>query len=123
MKSAKKILVAGAGGFIGGHLVGKLLEDGHQVRAVDIKPQTEWYQRFPEANNLTLDLRNKEDSYTAVNGCDWVFNHAADMGGMGFIELNKGLCMLREHPPVDGSQRHRGESLLLRVICLRVRWI
>ncbi|MEI8234538.1 MAG: NAD-dependent epimerase/dehydratase family protein [Verrucomicrobiota bacterium] len=88
------ILVAGAGGFIGGHLTKTLLEQGHKVRAVDKKPQWQWYQRFPEAENLTLDLQEKGACMQAVNGCDWIYNHAADMGGMGFIERNKGLCML-----------------------------
>lgn len=92
--SKNHILVAGAGGFIGGHLVKSLLEQGHRVRAVDKKPQWQWYQRFPQAENLTLDLEYREACIAAVNGCDWVYNHAADMGGMGFIELNKGLCML-----------------------------
>ncbi len=88
------ILVAGAGGFIGGHLVKTLLEQGHRVRAVDKKPQWQWYQHFDEAENLTLNLEEKQNCIAAVNGCDWVYNLAADMGGMGFIELNKGLCML-----------------------------
>ena len=88
------ILVAGAGGFIGGHLVKTLLEQGHKVRAVDKKPQWQWYQRFEAAENLTLNLEAADACIQAVNGCDWVFNLAADMGGMGFIELNKGLCML-----------------------------
>lgn len=89
-----KILVTGAGGFIGGHMVAALLEQGYNVRAVDIKPQWQWYQRFPEAENLTLDLREKANCYQAANGCDWIYNFAADMGGMGFIENNKALCML-----------------------------
>jgi len=88
------ILVAGAGGFIGGQLVNELLAQGHCVRAVDKKPQWQWYQRFDEAENLTLNLEAKEGCIVAVNGCDSVYNLAADMGGMGFIELNKGLCML-----------------------------
>jgi len=87
-------LVAGAGGFIGGELVKHLLASGHRVRAVDKKPQWQWYQRFPEAENLTLDLELKDACIQAANGCDQIYNLAADMGGMGFIELNKGLCML-----------------------------
>jgi nucleoside-diphosphate-sugar epimerase len=90
----KKIVVAGAGGFIAGHLVKELLDKGHQVRAVDIKPLNEWYQVFPKVDNLVLDLRIKENCYQAVNGYNEVFNLAADMGGMGFIENNKAACML-----------------------------
>jgi len=94
MLKNNKIIVAGAGGFIGGYMVGALLRQGHNVRAVDIKPQWQWYQRFSEAENLTLDLQEKRACFQAVNGCDLVFNLAANMGGMGFIERNKGLCML-----------------------------
>jgi GDP-D-mannose 3', 5'-epimerase len=90
----ESILVTGTGGFIGGHLVAKLLQEGHRVRAVDKKPQWQWYQRFPTAENLTLNLEEKDPCIRAVDGCDWVYNLASDMGGMGFIELNKGLCML-----------------------------
>lgn len=92
--SKPHILVTGAGGFIGGHLVKSMLEQGHKVRAVDKKPQWQWYQRFPAAENLTLNLEDREACVQAVNGTDWIYNLAADMGGMGFIELNKGLCML-----------------------------
>jgi GDP-D-mannose 3', 5'-epimerase len=89
-----RVLITGAGGFIGGHLVGKLLKEGHRVRAVDKKPQSQWYQRFAAAENLNMNLQEKGACIRAVNGCDWIYNMAADMGGMGFIELNKGLCML-----------------------------
>ena len=92
--SKPHILVTGAGGFIGGHLVKSMLEQGHKVRAVDKKPQWQWYQRVPAAENLTLNLEDKDACVQAVNGTDWIYNLAADMGGMGFIELNKGLCML-----------------------------
>ena len=90
-----KILVAGAGGFIGGHLVAKLLREGHKdVRAVDIKPPDEWYQRFPQVENMSLDLRLRDACERAAKGVEQVYNLAADMGGMGFIENNRCLCML-----------------------------
>lgn len=90
----KKILVAGAGGFIGGHLVSRLLESGNTVRAVDIKPLESWYQLFDNAENLTLNLQKENNCYQAVKDVDVIYNLAADMGGMGFIENNKALCML-----------------------------
>jgi GDP-D-mannose 3', 5'-epimerase len=90
----KKILVAGAGGFIGGHLVKELIKKGAQVRAVDLKPLNEWYQVSPDADNLVLDLRLRDNCSQAINGYHEVFNLAADMGGMGFIENNKAACMI-----------------------------
>jgi GDP-D-mannose 3',5'-epimerase len=89
-----KILVCGAGGFIAGHLAADLLRQGAAVRAVDVKPLDEWFQLFPDAENLHLDLRGKENCERAIKDCDLVYNLAADMGGMGFIENNKALCML-----------------------------
>lgn len=91
---SKTTLVAGAGGFIGGHLVAKLVSEGLDVRAVDIKPLDKWYQRFTQAENVSLDLRLNEHCEKATEGVDRVYNFAADMGGMGFIESNKALCML-----------------------------
>lgn len=90
----QNILVAGAGGFIGGHLVKTLLAEGHSVRAVDKKPFDQWYQRFDGVDNHVLNLEEKESCFHAAKGADLIYNLAADMGGMGFIELNKGLCML-----------------------------
>jgi GDP-D-mannose 3',5'-epimerase len=92
--ASEKIVVCGGGGFIGGHLVADLLRQGKKVRAVDQKPLRDWYQLFPEAENLRLDLQEKESCQRAVEGCDLVYNLSADMGGMGFIESNKALCML-----------------------------
>ncbi|MGA2798637.1 MAG: NAD-dependent epimerase/dehydratase family protein [Thermoguttaceae bacterium] len=89
------ILVNGGGGFIGGHMVADLRRQGHKkIRAVDIKPQHEWYQRFPDVENLVLDLNLRENCEAAAQGAHTVFNFAANMGGMGFIENNKALCML-----------------------------
>jgi GDP-D-mannose 3', 5'-epimerase len=87
-------LVTGAGGFIGGHLVGRLLRDGASVRAVDVKPFDEWYQRHDAAENLVRDLAGKAECYEVTAGATRVYNLAADMGGMGFIENNKAACML-----------------------------
>ncbi len=89
-----RALVAGAGGFIGGHLVAHLRSEGVEVRAVDKKPFEEWYQVHADAENLVLDLCHRDACYRASDGCAEVFNLAADMGGMGFIENNKALCML-----------------------------
>lgn len=95
MSGSQSIVVCGAGGFIGGHLVAELLRKGEgQIRAIDIKPQTQWFQRFPQVENLVLDLQDARHCYRALQGADVVYNLAADMGGMGFIENNKALCML-----------------------------
>lgn len=89
-----KALVAGAGGFIGGHLVASLLKKEYEVRAVDIKPLNEWYQKHSDAENISADMRLKVPSEVAVEGCGEVYNLAADMGGMGFIERHKAECMI-----------------------------
>jgi nucleoside-diphosphate-sugar epimerase len=92
--STDLVVVTGAGGFIGGHLAADLIRKGHRVRAVDQKSLGDWWQRHPEAENLVLDLRDLDSCRAAVAGARHVYNLAADMGGMGFIELNKALCML-----------------------------
>lgn len=90
-----RVLVAGAGGFIGGHLVKDLLNRGFDVKAADIKPISEWYQIHDQADNIySCDLKDKDSAFRCVDGCKEVYNLAADMGGMGFIENNKALCML-----------------------------
>lgn len=89
------VVITGAGGFIGGHLVAALRRQGYaNLRAVDVKPLNEWYQRFSDVENLRLDLNLKENCEIAAKGADEIYNLAANMGGMGFIENNKALCML-----------------------------
>src|ERR1700741_4848438 len=89
------VVVTGAGGFIGGHLVRVLQKRGHsRIRAVDVKPLDEWYQRIPGVENQVGDLALLEDCRRAAQGARMIYNLAADMGGMGFIETHKAECML-----------------------------
>lgn len=91
----RSVLVAGGGGFIGGALVADLRRAGYgRIRAVDRKPVEQWYQRFDDVENLQLDLQELASCRNAVAGVEEVYNLAADMGGMGFIENNKAACML-----------------------------
>ena len=100
--SKELAVVCGAGGFIGGHLVRSLLDQGYRVRAVDIKPFSEWWQVHAGAVSIQCsDLRDPNECYEAVgqghlmeNVATRVYQLSADMGGMGFIENNKALCML-----------------------------
>lgn len=88
------VLVTGAGGFIGGWLVNRLLEEGHLVRAVDIKAREKWWQYFGAAENVTADLRWRIMCDSICDDIEYVYNLAASMGGIGFIENNKAACML-----------------------------
>ncbi|PVG84864.1 NAD-dependent dehydratase [Nocardioides gansuensis] len=88
------VLVAGGGGFIGGHLVADLLAQGKSVRSVDIKPLDEWHQVHRGADNQIADLSLLDQAIAATQGAREVYMLAADMGGMGFIELHKAACML-----------------------------
>jgi nucleoside-diphosphate-sugar epimerase len=92
--TADLVLVTGAGGFIGGHLVDHLVAEGVQVRAVDQHRVDDWHQVSGQAENLVLDLSRADACDQAAAGVSVVYNLAADMGGMGFIEANKARCML-----------------------------
>jgi nucleoside-diphosphate-sugar epimerase len=88
------IVVTGAGGFIGGHLDADLLEKGFQrIRAVDARPIPEWFQSFDDVDNRRLDLTLRDECHEAAKDAGYIYNLAADMGGMGFIESNKAACM------------------------------
>jgi GDP-D-mannose 3',5'-epimerase len=89
-----KFLVCGAGGFIGGHLVKDLINEGHQVVCADIKPIEYWFQSFDKNQNFSLDLKEYENCLKVTQDIDFVYNMACNMGGMGFIENNKAECML-----------------------------
>jgi nucleoside-diphosphate-sugar epimerase len=92
--TGKRFLVAGGGGFIGGHMVARLRDLGAaRVRAVDIKDVAQWYQVFPDVENVVADLRSPADCEMAVSDVDVVINLAADMGGMGFISTHRVDCM------------------------------
>ena len=94
MKKDKKVLIVGAGGFIGGHLVKKILENGNSVVATDIKPKEYWFQDFDTVeNHYATDMKDILNCRKVTQGIDYVFNMACNMGGMGFIENNKAECM------------------------------
>ena len=108
----EKVVVCGAGGFIGGHLVKSLLEDGVDVvRAVDIKPIHEWYQASTQVDNVEADLKDLQACERTVEGATTIFNLAADMGEMGFIENNKALCMLSVLINTHLLMAARGENI------------
>jgi nucleoside-diphosphate-sugar epimerase len=91
----KKVVITGAGGFIGGHLVKYLQNKGYdQIVAADIKPLDQWYQVHEGAENVSTDVSKIENCLRITKNADEAYNLAADMGGMGFIENNKALCML-----------------------------
>ncbi len=94
MNKNKKILVVGAGGFIGGHLIKKILENGNSVVAADIKPKEYWFQDFDDVKNYySTDMKDISNCREVTKDIDYVFNMACNMGGMGFIENNKAECM------------------------------
>jgi nucleoside-diphosphate-sugar epimerase len=89
-----QIVIAGAGGFIAGALTRYFHEQGFtRIRAIDKKPLPDWYQRVPGVENLCMDLSIVENCERAVEGATEVYNLAADMGGMGFIERFRVECL------------------------------
>ena len=90
----KKILITGGGGFIGGHLANFYQKKGYQIVSVDVKNKKSWFQINSSNKNIHADCRDPLVCDRIVKGVDYIFNLACDMGGMGFIENNKALCML-----------------------------
>jgi GDP-D-mannose 3',5'-epimerase len=108
----EKAVVCGGGGFIGGHLVKYLISNGVDVvRAVDVKPLEDWHQVTDGVENVSLDLQDAENCVAAAKGAAMVFQLAADMGGMGFIENNKALCMLSVLPNTHMLLAARAEGV------------
>jgi len=92
MKQDTKIVVTGASGFIGGHLVKRLVADGYtNIRAIGRGDR--WWQQFPEADNRKLDLTNPTDCDEAVSDAEVVFHLAADIGGIQYIQARDFECM------------------------------
>jgi GDP-D-mannose 3',5'-epimerase len=123
LEKKMRVLIAGAGGFIGGHLVKDLLQQGHEVVAADIKPLDEWYQKFDNAESYDYcNLQEKHPCYTLTKGVDRIYNLACNMGGMGFIENNKALCMenalIQTHMMMAARDNQVKEVLYL--YCLRL---
>jgi len=94
LKKDDLLVIAGAGGFIGGALARYFHNQGFtHIRAIDKKPLPHWYQRVPGVESLCMDLSEKENAIQAVQGAAEVYNLAADMGGMGFIERFRVECL------------------------------
>ena len=89
-----KYLIVGGGGFIGGHLIKRLLKENNDVRAADLKPLDLWFQKFDQSENFSLDMQEYENCLKMSKDMDYVINLACNMGGIGFIENNKADCML-----------------------------
>jgi len=88
------IVISGAGGFIGGSLARYFHDQGFtRIRAIDKKPLMEWYQRVPGIESLSLDLSERDNCRRAAEGAVEIYNLAADMGGMGFIENYRVECL------------------------------
>ncbi|MBA4383501.1 MAG: NAD-dependent dehydratase [Anaerolinea sp.] len=88
------IVIAGAGGFIAGSLTRYFHDQGFaNIRAIDKKPLPMWYQRVPGVESLSLDLSDPGNCKRATEGAVEVYNLAADMGGMGFIERFRVECL------------------------------
>jgi nucleoside-diphosphate-sugar epimerase len=94
LKKDDLIVITGAGGFIGGNLAKYFIDKGFtRIRAVDKKPLYEWYIQVPGVENICLDVSDENNCRRVCEGAVEVYNLAADMGGMGFIERFRVECL------------------------------
>ena len=125
MKKDDLIAIAGAGGFIGASLVKYFCSIGFtRIRAVDKKPLDQWYLRVPGVENLCLDCSTEENCRRVCEGAAEVYNLAADMGGMGFIERFRVECLRSvsdQHPHDRGRLPGRCPALFLFLLRLRLQ--
>jgi GDP-D-mannose 3',5'-epimerase len=92
---SEKIVVCGAGGFVGGRLVKRLWDEGHRdIRAVSSRPADQWLYANPQVDNRMCDLRDSREAANAIADCRWVYNLAAKVGGIGYIQKNLTECYL-----------------------------
>ena len=126
-------LIAGAGGFIGGHTAKKLIEEGHNVTCVDIKPFSNWFQTHDESKNISLDLRNLKNCEHVVEGNQFVINMACNMGGIEVwgngeqtrsylfiddcVDATLNLFNSKYHGPINiGSENQVSINQMIRII-------
>ena len=121
------IVITGAGGFIAGNLALYFRQKGFtRIRAVDKKPLYEWYLRVPGVESLCLDVSDEANCHRVCEGAVEVYNLAADMGGMGFIERFRIECMrsiLINTHMIEAAYRAGAHRYLFRLVGLRLQHV
>lgn len=88
-----RVLIAGGGGFIGSHIAKRLKAEGHYVLVADLQRNAYFKEDEFCSEYHQVDLRSLENCLKVTVDCEWVFNLAADMGGMGFIQANHSVIL------------------------------
>ncbi len=119
------IVITGAGGFIAGALTRYFHEQGFtRIRAIDKKPLPYWYQVIPGVESLSLDVSEKDNAIRVVEGAVEVYNLAADMGGMGFIERFRIECLrsiLINTHMIEAAYTRGRQAVFLLLVGLRLQ--